>query len=99
MNLIEKTKNRLSLFYNRLPKKHPKLELEVGELVKGEVIKSLDSNKMSVRLKESIITAEIHGDLEPGDRIQVKVEKLEPKIVLNLVFRKNDLSSKIEVKA
>jgi len=98
MNLIEKAKRSFRLYFNLAQSRNLKLELIPGEILEGTVLECLDQSKILVRLKDFDLTADCFSNLEKGDRILVRVNELEPKIVLNLIFKKNDRSEAIEVK-
>jgi hypothetical protein len=75
------------------------LKLDPGEVLEGEVLKSPGNGMIVVRLKGVSVHVESMFDLMPGDRIMVSVAKLEPKVVFNLLYRKNIRSGAIEANA
>jgi len=98
MNLIRKAKKSFRLYFNLAQSRNLKLELIQGEILEGTVLECLDQSKISVRIKGCRLTANCFSNLEKGDRILVRVNELEPKVVLSLIFKKNDQSEAIEVK-
>ena len=75
------------------------LGLEHGELLEGEVLGYLSGNRIAVRLKGIRVHVQSVPDLMPGDKIVVRVIKLEPKIVFSLLFKKNSEYKAIEARA
>ncbi len=80
--------------YIHSPSKQKITKLRVGELVKGTIIKIPQKNVAIVRLPIGTLTAEINGQLKPGDSLLLKVEKIKP----NLVFKIHSVSAVIEGK-
>ncbi len=99
MNLIKRTSKRLWLYLKSVQDKDALLGLEHGELLEGEVLGYLSGNRIAVRLKDICIPVQSGPNLMPGDRIVVRVIKLEPEIVFSLLFKKNNEHMAIEAKA
>jgi hypothetical protein len=93
-----KQKFKFKLCLNPLQKREFILKLTPGELLEGEVVKQLSNQKILISFKGSYILTESRLELKTGDRILLKVEKLYPKVVLSLIFRKSSLSETIDVR-
>lgn len=61
------------------------LELKIGQILSGEVVKTIDSNNALVRFGEFEILANTAKTLIAGEPLVVKVESLSPQIVMRLL--------------
>lgn len=99
MNLIEKTKKKVKFFLDHMQDGNLTLTLKIGEVIEGEVIEPPGCKMTAIRFNGSPLLVESRPELQLGDRILVKVIKLEPEVICRLIFRKNKRSESIEIKA
>ena len=61
----------------------------LGETIEATVLEKLAGNKYGVALKNAHIPATSNTPLNIGEKLTVKVESLQPQIVLNIIGNKN----------
>jgi len=88
----------LKLYLSPKEKKTLVGRITTGDLLEAEVIECLDYHKTVISVGGLTIIAVSNLDLRTGDRIVVEVTQLEPKIIFNLIFRKNKRSKTLKVK-
>ncbi|MGA2331501.1 MAG: hypothetical protein ABSG75_07060 [Syntrophales bacterium] len=70
-------------FYNKSSVPLP--GISIGEILEAGVIEKIDDQKMLITLKGISMQADSEVRLNAGDRIQVKVETLQPQLVLRIM--------------
>jgi hypothetical protein len=61
------------------------LDLKIGQILSGEVVKTIDSNNALVRFGELEVLANTPKGLTAGKPLVVRVESLSPQIVMRLI--------------
>lgn len=61
------------------------LNLKIGQILSGEVVNTIDSNNAIVRFNEFEVLANTTKELTNGEPLTVKVESLNPQVIMRLI--------------
>ncbi len=61
------------------------LNLKIGQILSGEVVNTIDSNNAIVRFNEFEVLANTTKELTNGETLTVKVESLNPQVIMRLI--------------
>ena len=61
------------------------LNLKIGQILSGEVVNTIDSNNAIVRFNEFEVLANTTRELTNGEPLTVKVESLNPQVIMRLI--------------
>lgn len=61
------------------------LNLKIGQILSGEVVNTIDSNNAIVRFNEFEVLANTTKELTNGEPLTVKVERLNPQVIMRLI--------------
>jgi hypothetical protein len=62
----------------------------IGELINALVMEDLNDNKVLLKVKESILLATSEFPLKVGDKINLKVERTQPQLILSPIIPENE---------
>ncbi|MBN2467056.1 MAG: hypothetical protein JXD19_02800 [Deltaproteobacteria bacterium] len=98
MDIVKKVRRRLRLVLTARDKKTILSAVIPGEVLEAEVVDRLDGKRVVLRIHDITIVAESLPMLRVGDTIIVRVEEIEPTVVLSILFRKNRYVPAVEVR-